>query len=318
MSALNATSARGREDTLLPLRARHAVLAAAAMSAVLLGCWYVAFHSVTVARADAHAYVAFLGLSQHHLGLRRLADALANLCRPDAYVCLSAIPVSVALLRRRWALALALIVIIPAAPLSTELLKPLLAAHRPAIGILTPASAASSWPSGHSTGAMILALSLVLASPARWRAYVTVGGTVFALAVIYSVLSLGWHFPSDALGGILLALIWTLLAVAAVLSVDARFGRDLAQLRVERRHWLRHMPSVPAMLTTAVIPAAVVLLWRGARAVSFAGHHGAFLAATLGLAAAAVSAPTALTWVLGGNDRARLRAVGRPAVGAQR
>ncbi len=288
-----------------PLRARRALTGAGLLLLVLLACWYAAFHDVVLAQADAHAYFAFYSLSLEHPQLAHLATRIAGLCLPSPYVYLAAVPVIIALLRRRWALAIGLLVMIPGAVVTSELLKPLLAAPRPALGVAhTPISAQGSWPSGHSTAAMILAMALVLASPARWRPYAAVAGTLCSLAVIYSVLSLGWHYPSDALGGILIAAIWTLLTVAAVLRVDARYGRDLSLISGDRSLWLRHMPSMPAMLAAAAVPAAVVLVARGGQAIIFAGSHRAFLVALIAIAVLAAFVLAALTLALSGSDPA--------------
>ena len=288
-------------------RPRRALIAAGLLVVVLLACWYAAFHDVTLARADAHAYFAFFSLSLDHRTLARLAQRVADLCLPSPYVYLAAVPVIIALLRRRWALAVGLLIMIPGAVLTSETLKPLLQAPRPALGVRSPAlvlGSQGSWPSGHATAAVILAMACLLASPARWRPYVAVAGTVFSLAVMYSVLSLGWHLPSDVLGGILVASIWTLVTVAAVLRVDGRYGRDLSLLGADRPHWLGHLPTAPAMLAAAGIPACVVILARGGEAVSFAGDHRAFLAALFSIAALAAFAFSALTLTLSGSDPA--------------
>jgi membrane-associated phospholipid phosphatase len=299
------------ESGSFPVAPRRALAAAALLALALVACWYAAFHSVMLARADTNAYFAFLGLSQHHHVLASIARWVADLCRPTPFVYLAALPVIIALVRRRWSLALAIAVMIPAAVLTSETLKPLLASPRPAVGApATAIGASGSWPSGHATAAMSLAMAFMLASPARLRPYVAVLGTLFSLAVMYSVLSLGWHFPSDVLGGILVASIFTLLAVAAVVHVDARYGRDLSRLASARGGWLDHMPSVPAMLAAIALPGAAVLLARGGHALAYAGDHRAFVAALVGIAALGGLAPTALTVVLSGNGpaaRAALR-----------
>jgi membrane-associated phospholipid phosphatase len=291
----------------LPIRAHRALLGAGLLSFVLFACWFGAFHSVALAQADAHAYLAFYSISLGHPGLAHLAQRVADLCLPTPYTYLAAVPVIVALARRRWALAVGLLVMMPAAVETSELLKPLLAAPRPALGVSnTPLSAQGSWPSGHSTAAMILAMACLLASPARWRPYVAVAGTLFSLAVIYSVLSLGWHYPTDALGGILVALIWTLLTVAAVLRVDSRYGRDLSLLGAEPGRWLSPGPSLPGLVALAAVPVAGVLVLRGPQAFSFAGHHRAFLVAlaAVALLAAFALALMTLTVTLSGSDPA--------------
>ena len=281
------------------LSPRRALAAAAAALLVLLACWYAAFHDVTLARADAHAYFAFYTISLEHSEVAHLAHRVTNLISPTPYVYLAALPVIVALLRRRWALAVGLAVMIPGAIVTTELLKPLLEAPRPAFGVAnTPLSAQGSWPSGHATAAVSLAMACLLASPARWRPYVALVGTLFSLAVIYAVLTLGWHYPSDVLGGILVATVWTLLTVAGVLALDARYGRDLSRLSRETDHWIAHLPSVGTLLAAASLPAAGVLFLRAGRALSFAGDHTAFLVALFAIAGLAGLAFSALTLAL--------------------
>ncbi len=322
MNALHTPRGRGpRAVGPVPPRARHALALAALVSVALVACWYAAFHDVTLARADAQAYFAFLGLSEHHPQLAVLAVRVAGLCLASPFVFLAAVPVLVALVRRRWVLALGLALMIPGAIVSSELLKPLLAAPRPAFGVAdTPLSAGGSWPSGHSTAAMILALACLMASPARWRPYVAVAGTLFTLAVVYSVLSLGWHYPSDALGGIMVAAIWMLVTVAGVAVVEAHVGRELAQqgaVAPERRSWLESLPSLPVLLSAAVLPVLVVGVLRGQRAVAYAAAHTDFVAALVGIAGLVALASTVATTALNGAGRARLSGSG-PAARAAR
>ncbi len=49
----------------------------------------------------------------------------------------------------------------------------------------------------------------------RWRPAVAAAGTVFVVAVGCSVMVLAWHFPSDVLGGILVAGGWGFAVLAA-------------------------------------------------------------------------------------------------------
>ena len=46
-------------------------------------------------------------------------------------------------------------------------------------------------------------------------------GGAFAVGVAYAVLVLGWHYPSDVLGGFLVAGLWTSLAVAVLHRLEA-------------------------------------------------------------------------------------------------
>jgi membrane-associated phospholipid phosphatase len=124
--------------------------------------------------------------------------------------------------RRREALAVALVVAL--APLSADLLKPLLAhPHANAGGVhINPAS----WPSGHATAALALALCAVLVAPARARVPVAIAGGAFALTVGCALLIRAWHMPSDVLGGYLMAALWTALAVAGLRAGERRWPRD--------------------------------------------------------------------------------------------
>ena len=63
---------------------------------------------------------------------------------------------------------------------------------------------------------MMLALCAVLVSPRRLRPLVALLGTALAVGVSYSILVLGWHFPSDVLGGFLVAGGWTSLTLAGL------------------------------------------------------------------------------------------------------
>jgi membrane-associated phospholipid phosphatase len=68
---------------------------------------------------------------------------------------------------------------------------------------------------------MTLALCAVLVAPPALRAAAAMLGGAFAVGVGYAVLVLGWHYPSDVLGGFLVAGLWTSLAVAVLHRVEA-------------------------------------------------------------------------------------------------
>jgi membrane-associated phospholipid phosphatase len=148
------------------------------------------------------------------------ANALLDLLYPPFFALWGIVLVLVALRRRLPWVALAVAVLLPLAPLTAELLKPLLAHHHDQVGPRYIANA--SWPSGHATAALTLVwCALLVAPPARRRLVALLGGT-FALAVGVALLVLAWHMPSDVVGGYLLATFWAALAFAALRS----FGRD--------------------------------------------------------------------------------------------
>jgi membrane-associated phospholipid phosphatase len=94
---------------------------------------------------------------------------------------------------------------------TTQYLKPALAISRPSTDV-----DAASWPSGHSTAAMALALCLIYAAPALARIPAALVGVLTAFAVGGSVVILGWHFPSDAIGGYLVAGCFMCIALAGL------------------------------------------------------------------------------------------------------
>lgn len=149
-----------------------------------------------------------------------LTNALLHLLDPALYILWGLLLIGVALARHRPRVALAIGLVLSLAPLSAETLKPLLAHHHARIGVSE--IQAASWPSGHATAAMALALCAVLVAPRRLRPSVAALGAMFVAGVGLSLLILAWHLPSDVLGGYLLGLLWMALALAGLRAADAR------------------------------------------------------------------------------------------------
>lgn len=101
---------------------------------------------------------------------------------------------------------------------------------RPAVFIHLTDTATSSFPSGHALSSTCLALTVaILARDSRWRWPAIVGGIVYALAVSFSRLYLGVHYPTDVLGGWLLACSWTALVVLGFSLTGRRVPADAAE-----------------------------------------------------------------------------------------
>src|SRR3954451_2845165 len=152
-------------------------------------------------------------------GLAALTSGLVHLADPKPYAVFGAGLVAIALVRRRYRLAAVMPVVMLCAPLTSEVLKPLLATDRTP-GWFHSEVLSAAWPSGHSTAALTLALMAVLVAPRRLRPAVAVVGALFASSVAYAVLIQAWHFPSDVVGGFLVATLWTLLAVALLVHLE--------------------------------------------------------------------------------------------------
>jgi membrane-associated phospholipid phosphatase len=74
---------------------------------------------------------------------------------------------------------------------------------------------AKAFPSGHSAGSLSMALAFLVVVPSSWQRPTTAIGICFTSAVSASLLILNYHYPSDILGGWLVASAWffALLAV---------------------------------------------------------------------------------------------------------
>lgn len=138
----------------------------------------------------------------------------------------------VSLARRRWRLALAVVVAIGGAIVTTELLKHIVFVRPvyPGIGGFD----LNSYPSGHATIGTSLALALVMVSPQRWRWFAGIVAVFITAAFGFGVLVTGWHRPSDVLGAYCVALGW-FSAVTAVLLMWRGSGRHEVSARIEDR-----------------------------------------------------------------------------------
>jgi membrane-associated phospholipid phosphatase len=264
-----------------PQRVLPPLLAAAGCAFAAVVVWLTAYHLSPFEAIDQRTFDGFLGLSRP--ATAGWATQFSHLGDPGPFALFAAALVLLALARRRLRTAIVVAVILAGANVSTQLLKPALAKPEVFPGVET-----ATWPSGHATAAMSLVLCLLLVVPVRLRPAAAAVGGLFALAVVYSILILGHHEPSDVLGGFLMAGAWTALGVAA-----------LRALAPERAVALR--PSVtllPAAVTAvALLVAAGVLAlshWQGT--LDYAAAHTTFLAgaAVITLGAMGMSAAAAL------------------------
>jgi hypothetical protein len=138
---------------------------------------------------------------------------------------------------------------------------------------------------------MSFVLCAVLAAPQRARPFVVAAGAVFAVAVCYSFLALGWHYPSDVLGGFLVATVWTLLAISWLLAVEHRELTPATRSRA--RLWHELGPSALTVLG-AVVLALLIALARPHAVVTFARTHEAFMLGASVIGAVALALATGL------------------------
>lgn len=270
----------------MPRRSRNALTGAIAIAALLPLVYLTAVHVGPVHWLDAAILNGFTNLNGPDV--KPVAKFLATLCDPENFVWFAALLVGIALVRRRPRTAAAVVVVLLGASVTTQLLKPALASPRTSpllddVGQILPAS----WPSGHATAAMSLALCAILVAPARRRPWVAALGALFAVAVTFSFLTLDWHYPSDVLGGFLVATTWTLAAVAAVWWSEERWPRREAGAAPPPLREV--LAPVGISATCAALLVGVVLLARPEQVVSYAHEHTAFVAGAAALAAAALA-----------------------------
>jgi membrane-associated phospholipid phosphatase len=259
-----------------------ALLGALACAAALILTWILAFRVGFGHQVDAATLQGFMGLLSPEVA--RIANHVGTLVNPGPFVVLGAIVTAVAVLRGRPRTALVVPVVLVGANATSQWLKPMLAQQRFADGLGADQIAPASWPSGHATAAMSLALCAVLVSSARWRPAIATLGAAFAVAVSYSILALAWHFPSDILGGFLVATGWTFLGVAALWAAAARWPARTGRAAVVRARDTV-APSGVAVVAAAACAGAVALA-RPAATLAYAQAHTTFVVGAAALAAA--------------------------------
>lgn len=115
--------------------------------------------------------------------------------------------VVLALLQKRFELAVIAGATILMANLTTQVLKHLVLDRSDLLGGLfyfLP----NSFPSGHATAAASIAVGLILVLPPILRAPAVVLGAVAVALVGVSTLAAGWHRMADAVGGVFVATAW--------------------------------------------------------------------------------------------------------------
>jgi membrane-associated phospholipid phosphatase len=269
------------------LTAKSPLLAAAAcflaFAAVLAGAYAIA----PIGRLDAialHGLMALDGPFSH-----RVDHVIVHSADP--------LPVTVvlaALFAWGWAAgrrqeALAAVALVAGANLTGLILKVALAHPRfhPILG--GNQVGAEAYPSGHATTAMSIALAAVLVAPVQLRSNphlrvaAAFGAAVYAIVVSTWLLVLGWHFPSDVLGGLLVSSGFFFLAVAAIRAGAA--GRaGVAAKRVG----LALSPGLGGAAVAGLAGVGVIALSRADELLAFARLHT--VATVTALAVMAVSA----------------------------
>lgn len=145
-----------------------------------------------------------------------VADGVAHLGDPVALLLMLAIACGIALVRREPRSAAAALALVAGANLTTQLFKALLAHPRFQSILGAEQLDSNTFPSGHTTAVASIAIAFLFVVPRDLRAVTALFGAALVAAVGCSVMALAWHYPSDVLGGILVAAGWGFAALAAL------------------------------------------------------------------------------------------------------
>ena len=263
-------------------RALPPFLAAVACGVAAWLVWLVASQTDWGAWLDARTAAGFAGLERPRV--EPAAERVAALVDPAAFALLASLIVGTAVVRGRIGCACVVTIVLLAANLTTQALKRGVPTADRTIDLL-PGS--GTWPSGHATAAMVLALCAVVVAPSRARPVVAACGGLFAVAVAYSVLILQRHHPSDVLGAYLIAAGWTALGVVVL---NATGARSAAGGWDERAGPAARAAGVAAVLALSLVVGFV--LTRPDEALAYAGDYTVFVAGAPALAAAALAVAT--------------------------
>lgn len=195
-------------------RIKRPALGCLVCAGALVAVTLFAYESQPVGRLDARILDRLAAYKE--TGIGRVANFFVHLADPLPQVVLLALACLVGLSGGRRRRIIAALVLVGGANLTTQALKQLLLHQRyqPILGYLQIGPTA--FPSGHSTAAMAMALCFLLVVPRSLRPAAAFLGAVFVLAVGCSVIVLHNHYPSDVLGGWLVACGWGFAVVAGL------------------------------------------------------------------------------------------------------
>lgn len=197
-----------------------------ACAGALVGLALVAYGIDAAQWADATLLTKFIALDGR---LGSLAEVIAHLGDPLPLLAMLAGACGIALWRGRPLDAAAAVTVVAGANLTTQVLKVALAHPRVQSVLGDHQLGPVAFPSGHATAATSIAIAFAFIAPPDWRAAVAAIGACLVAAVGCSVMVLAWHFPSDVLGGILVASGWGFAVLALRRAAEGDGSRPRAQ-----------------------------------------------------------------------------------------
>lgn len=178
----------------------NAVAMAVVAIAALLVTVRVAIHSVSGFVHDQRLMDSLGGTTE---AWNSIVGVLEKVTIASVALCL-AVCVVIAVVQRRWAIALGAAVMVVGANITTQVLK---------YDVLHSVVGTNSLPSGHTTVGLSLALAAMLVSPRAWRPLVTAGAAFLATFIGAGTVAAHWHRPGDVVAAATICLGWAAVAV---------------------------------------------------------------------------------------------------------
>ena len=138
------------------------------------------------------------------------------------------------LVQQRWRMLVFWLIALGGCAILNLSIKILLHRARPDLWLSPAPEFDYGFPSGHAMSSMGFVVTLVvLTAGSRWQGAIAALGGIFVLAIAWSRMYLGVHFPSDILAGWLIAIAWV-MAVSLVIpprpsSVSATLDAEAIQ-----------------------------------------------------------------------------------------
>ncbi|MGH3474024.1 MAG: phosphatase PAP2 family protein [Aeromicrobium sp.] len=176
------------------------LVAAAGAVAVLVVVAIVALHTGVGQRIDERAMRTVVAGRETELTVLSLLGRVSI----GAILAVSTVCVVLAILRGRVRLAVAALVVIAGANVTTQLLKEVVL-ERSQLDVIAP----NSLPSGHTTVVASAVGAMLLVSPRALRLLVVVAGAFAVMLTGASTVVAGWHRPADIVAALAVCLAWT-------------------------------------------------------------------------------------------------------------
>ncbi|WP_234346611.1 phosphatase PAP2 family protein [Cellulomonas timonensis] len=211
-------------------------LVVAALSAVGVWlCWRVFVDTWAGQQVE---WAALQGALYGQGQLWRVAERVLDVVSVGAIAVVLLAAVLIALVRRRWSLAVQAAVLMIGANVTTRLVK-LVLLERPDLGV--EGTWGNTLPSGHTTAAASISAVLLLVVPRRIRPWAAVAGAGYTAATGVSTLVGQWHRPSDVVAAVLVVTAWTAISCSVVALMPSTRDAEAPAAGPGEKRWSRRI-----------------------------------------------------------------------------